>query len=136
MPMALVWVAQAASFLSMSLYSFLPLLYISGWFLSHSAFSSCWASVILTSLFFLYPPWHWLSWVVSSNSSVSSGWVAVSPGSENGNEYLRGFMAYSSRRRWVASLLQITLHILRLSHDNLQRKTKEQQRTMKKPATK
>ena len=83
--MALAWVAQAASFLSVSLYSFLALLYISGWFLSHSAISSSCPSVILTSLFFLNLPWDWLSWVASSKwpeSSVSSGWVArvaVSP---------------------------------------------------------
>ena len=62
--------------------------------------------------------------------------MAVSPGSENGDEYLRGFVAYSARRRWVASLLQIMLHILRLSHDNFQSKTEEQRRTMKNPAIK
>ena len=36
----------------------------------------------------------------------------------------------------MASLLQISLHILRLSHGNLQRKIEEQRRTMKKPAMK
>ena len=33
----------------------------------------------------------------------------------------------------MASLLQISLHMLRLSQDNLQRKIEEQQRTMQKP---
>ena len=102
--MALAWVAQAASLQSMSLYSFLPLLYISGWFLSHWTISFSWASVILTSLFFLY-----LLWVGSSDSSVSSAWVAWVAGSPGSDACVSGNSSRSLHH--ISSLRNISKNI-------------------------